>query len=270
MQQDDKDDKTPSSTWSSLHYAVTERGTPAPGTTQGLHAETLARSRSDKALQAARRLLELRTVVKERFLLEDILGSGGMGTVFKARDLRKVEARDRAPWVAIKLLNDDFKNYPAALISLQREARKSQALAHPNIIKVFDFDRDDEVVFMTMEFLQGRDLNQYIQENPQGVGLAETLRITREMGSALQHAHENQVIHADFTPKNIFLTNEGKIKVLDFGIAQAVELVDTQASEGDDTAFDPASLGGLTRAYASQDRLHGLTPVATDDVYALG
>ena len=270
MRQDDKDNKKPTTSSGSLFDAVTERSVRESGTTPGEQVDTHARTRSEKAREAAQQLLERRTVIKERFLLEDLLGLGGMGTVYKARDLRKVEARDRAPWVAIKLLNDDFRKHPAALIALQREARKSQALAHPNIIQVFDFDRDDDVVFMTMEFLQGQDLNRYIQKNPSGVGLDETLRITREMGSALQHAHDNHIIHADFAPKNVFIADGGKTKVLDFGIAQAIALADTQAVDSDVTAFDPATLGGLTLAYAGQERLQGMSPVAADDVYGLG
>lgn len=270
MPQDIEDNKESATSSGSLFDAVTERSVPEPGTTQGAPADTPTPSRSEKARSAARQLLEHRTVIKERFLLEELLGFGGMGTVFKARDLRKVEARDRAPWVAIKLLSEEFRKHPAALISLQREARKSQTLAHPNIIQVFDFDRDDDVVFMTMEFLQGQDLNQIIQKNPSGVGLDETLRITMEMGAALQHAHENHIIHADFTPKNVFLTDKGKTKVLDFGIAQAIALADTQAEDSDVTAFDPATLGGMTLAYAGLERLQGMSPVAADDVYGLG
>jgi serine/threonine protein kinase len=254
----------------SLFDAATERSAPAGGVTQGTQTKALARSRSDQTLDAARQLLAQRTVIKQRFQLEKLLGFGGMGIVFKARDLRKVEAQDRAPWVAIKLLNEEFRKHPDALISLQREARKSQALVHPNIIRVFDFDRDDDVVFMTMEFLQGQDLNQYIQRHPQGVGIEQTRQIAREIGSALQYAHDNQIVHTDLTPKNVFLTDEGRIRVLDFGIAQAIALADTLPANGDDTAFDPASLGGVTPAYAGMERLQGMTPEPADDVYALG
>jgi serine/threonine protein kinase len=270
MPKDAKDKKISTTSSASIFDAVTERSAPDQATTQAASLDTSTPSRSEKTLQAAQQLLEQQTVIKERFLLEELLGCGGMGAVYKARDLRKVEARDRTPWVAIKLLNEAFKKHPAALISLQREARKSQALAHPNIIQVFDFDRDDDVVFMTMEFLRGGDLNQLIQKNPSGVGLDETLRITREMGSALQHAHENHIIHADFTPRNVFLTDEGKTKVLDFGIAQAIALADTQAGDNDVTAFDPTTLGGMTPAYAGLERLQGMSPVAADDVYGLG
>lgn len=211
-----------------------------------------------------------KSVVKERFVLEKLLGAGGMGSVYKAKDLRKVEARDRNPWVAVKLLNDDFKTHPDAFISLQREARKSQALAHPNIVKVYDFDRDGDMVFMTMELLGGSDLNHYIRDNPDGVEMDEVLRLTREMGAALRHAHANNIIHADFKPANVFLTEDGTAKVLDFGIAQAVAQADVGQSAGDKTVFDPGSLGALTPAYASLEMLQGKDPLPADDIFALG
>jgi len=270
MRRDAKDKKLSTTSWTSLFDAVTEFASAERATVQGGRMESLTRSRSEKALSEAQQLLERRTVIKDRFLLEELLGYGGMGSVYKARDLRKVEAQDRSPWIAIKLLNEDFRKHPAALISLQREARKSQALTHPNIIQVFDFDRDDDVVFMTMELLRGEDLSQTIQQHPEGVGLEKTQAISRAVGSALQHAHDNQICHADLTPKNIFLTEEGKIKVLDFGIAQAIALADAGAEDSTDTVFDPATLGGLTPAYAGLERLEGKPPERADDVFALG
>lgn len=75
-------------------------------------------------------------VLKQRFVLEEQLGSGGMGTVFRAKDLRKAEAQDRYPYVAVKLLNNDFRNHPEAFMALEREASKSQSLSHPNIVSI--------------------------------------------------------------------------------------------------------------------------------------
>jgi serine/threonine protein kinase len=210
------------------------------------------------------------TVIKDRFVLEDLMGAGGMGSVYKARDLRKVEARDRNPWVAVKLLNEDFKTHPEAFISLQREARKSQTLAHPNIVQVFDFDKEGDTVFMTMELLEGDDLTQLIKLNPTGIEQEEALSLTREMGAALGHAHDHRITHADFKPGNVFLTKEGKAKVLDFGIARAVSHSGLDESEDDKTVFDPGSLGALTPAYASLEMLCGQDPRPSDDIYALG
>jgi hypothetical protein len=103
--------------------------------------------------------LEPGSVIKKRFVLETLLGKGGMGIVFGAIDRRKEEARDPNPRVALKVLNADFQRHPQAFMALQREARKAQTLAHPNVVTVFDFDRDGEAVYMTMELLQGRSLD---------------------------------------------------------------------------------------------------------------
>ncbi|HET7557459.1 MAG TPA: protein kinase, partial [Rhodanobacteraceae bacterium] len=102
-------------------------------------------------------------LLKGRFLLEREIGRGGMGVVFVARDERKVEARDRDPYVAVKVLNDEFRRHPDSLIALQRESRRSQQLAHDNIVRVYDFDKDGTVVFMTMEYIDGSDLKTLIR-----------------------------------------------------------------------------------------------------------
>jgi serine/threonine protein kinase len=86
-------------------------------------------------------------VIKKRFLLEKQIGRGGMGIVFAAVDRRKTEALDPNPMVAMKILNADFARHPQALMALQREARKAQSLAHPNVATVFDFDRKGNTVF---------------------------------------------------------------------------------------------------------------------------
>ncbi|MCU7860768.1 MAG: protein kinase, partial [Candidatus Thiodiazotropha sp. (ex Lucinoma kastoroae)] len=92
-----------------------------------------------------------------------MLGRGGMGVVYKARDLRKVEAMDREPYIAVKVLSKDFQANPDSFIALQRESKKAQQLAHPNIVTVYDFDRDGPNVFMTMELLEGEPLDQLIR-----------------------------------------------------------------------------------------------------------
>ena len=98
--------------------------------------------------------------LKDRFVLEKVIGRGGMGVVFKALDNRKVEARDRHPYVALKLLNESFKQHEDSLIALQREARKAQDLKNPNIIGIFNFDRDEnDNYFIAMELLKGQPLD---------------------------------------------------------------------------------------------------------------
>ena len=147
--------------------------------------------------------------LKDRFVLLEKLGQGGMGVVFKAKDLLKVEAQDKDPYVAIKVLTDAFKKYSGSFIALQREASKAQRLAHPNVATVYDFDRDGNTVFMTMEFLQGKPLNQLIKEiAKKPLKLDHALHIIEELCSGLAYAHDHNIIHRDIKPGNIFITKE--------------------------------------------------------------
>ena len=205
--------------------------------------------------------------LKERFVLLEKLGQGGMGVVFKAKDLLKVEAQDKDPYVAIKVLTDAFKKYSGSFIALQREASKAQRLAHPNIATVYDFDRDGNTVFMTMEYLQGKPLNQLIKEiNKKPLKLDHALHIIEELCSGLSYAHEKFLIHSDFKPGNCFLLNDGHVKLLDFGIARASTQTD---EERENTMFDPAKLSAVTPAYATPEMFAGMNPDPRDDIYGL-
>ncbi|GAA0844568.1 serine/threonine protein kinase [Cupriavidus pauculus] len=202
-----------------------------------------------------------------RFVLEECLGVGGMGTVYKALDLRKLEASDRKPYIAIKVLNLQFSGHPKSLIALQREARKAQQLAHRNIVTVYDFDRDGPTVFLTMEYLSGKSLNRVLRA-PDFAGLpyAKAMPIVIGMGNALAYAHERGFVHCDFKPANVFLTDRGEVKVIDFGIARGFQ---QPTDDADQTVFDPGSLGGMTPAYASPEMFEHREPDPRDDIYAL-
>ncbi len=211
-------------------------------------------------------------ILKGRFLLEKVLGVGGMGVVYKAKDRLKVEAQDRDPYVAIKVLSEEFKSHPEAFISLQRESRKSQRIAHPNTVKVYDFDRDGDTVFMTMEYMDGKPLDQLIRQyKATGLPRDDGWEIINGMCSALIHAHAENIVHSDFKPGNVFITGNSMAKIFDFGIARAVANVDALGNNtGDKTVFDAGNLGALTPAYASLEMLEGETPDVRDDIYALG
>jgi serine/threonine protein kinase len=204
------------------------------------------------------------TLLKKRFLLEDVLGHGGMGTVYKTKDLRKVEAEDPNPYIATKVLNQDFKDHPDAFVTLQQETAKSQTLAHPNIVTVHDFDRDGDTLFMTMELLEGQPLDQLIKaQRDKGLAKEQVWKITRDLCAALSYAHQRHLIHADFKPGNIFVNTEGNAKVLDFGIARAA------SKEAQKHKFDAAQLGALTPAYATIEMVKDEPLGFSDDVYAL-
>ena len=216
--------------------------------------------------------LDKSSILKGRFILEELLGAGGMGVVYKAKDLLKIEAQDRDPYVAIKVLIDEFKAHPEAFMALQRESRKTQRIAHPNIVTVYDFDRDGDTVFMTMEYLDGKPLDKLISQH-RGVGLVqeEAIKILEGICAALVYAHGQNIIHSDFKPGNIFVNNKGIAKVIDFGIARAVAKVEHREESIDDrTVFDAGNLGALTPAYASLEMLEGKNPDVRDDIYALG
>jgi serine/threonine protein kinase len=207
-------------------------------------------------------------ILNNRFVLEECIGAGGMSTVYKALDRRKLEANDRYPYVAVKVLNVEFRAHPDSLIALQREAKKSQSLAHPNIVRVHDFDRDGATVYMTMEYLPGESLAQLLRAPGfKGFPLDEAMRILECIANALIFAHNNGIIHADFKPANVILTDKGEVKVIDFGIARAFKRPDDSDMEA--TRFDPGSLGALTPTYASPEMLEQQEPDPRDDVYAL-
>ena len=214
------------------------------------------------------------SIIKHRFKLLEVLGVGGMGKVYKGIDLLKEEAKDRNPYVAIKLLNEDFRDHPEAFISLQRESSRQQKLAHPNIATVYDFDRiggPGTPVFITMELMEGQPLNDYIKKvvrKQSGIPFDEAFTIVKQLGAALSYAHERRLVHSDFKPGNAFLCNDGTVKTLDFGIARAVK--NPVTGEAEKTLFDPGKLGALTPAYASLEMLEGDEPDTRDDIYALG
>ena len=221
-------------------------------------------------------------VIKHRFQLVNEIGRGGMGVVYAARDLRKEEVGDRDSVIAIKLLSDDFKAFPEALRMLQQECRKAQTLAHPNIVTVYDFDRDEDTVYMTMEYLTGRSLKAHIAEQSFSPNdLSNAFRVVTGIVHGLQYAHQHGIIHSDLKPANIYITEKGVVKILDFGIARAV--MESEAAKAEQRRFEQnppqftsgaehsetVDLVALTPPYASLEMFQGAPPDPRDDIYAL-
>jgi formylglycine-generating enzyme required for sulfatase activity len=204
-------------------------------------------------------------VLNERFQLIERIGAGGMSTVFKAVDRRRTESQSPDPYVAVKTLNLPEQDYAAALPLLQREAHKLQILAHPNIVRVMDCDRDGPLVFMTMEYLGGESLKLRLLSSSQGLERSEALNILDGIGKALMFAHGNHIVHGDLKPANVLLGAAGQVKVIDFGVARIVS--QTQHSQA---AAGAGDMIAMTPQYASPEMLAKQPPDPRDDIYALG
>jgi hypothetical protein len=207
------------------------------------------------------------TVLKDRFVLQREIGRGGMGTVHAAMDRRKVEAQDPAPMVAIKVLQPELAGHPVAFVALQRESRRAQELAHPNIATVFDFDRDGDTVFVTMELLNGQPLDEAIR-GTDGFGMSrqKALPVIRGIAQGLAYAHRKGLVHSDLKPSNVYLTEEGQPKILDFGIARVIP----GGARISNDRFDAGAIRAYTEAYATSEMVTGADPSPADDIYALG
>ncbi|MFG1464172.1 serine/threonine-protein kinase [Xanthobacter sp. DSM 24535] len=200
-------------------------------------------------------------MLKDRFVLDDELGHGGMGEVFRAVDRRRLEAGDPDPYVALKVLSAQFRLHPDALATLEAEAHKVQSLAHPNICPIYDFDRDGPHAFFVMELLQGETLDMALHRAP-GLPLDGELagHVTSGVLAAMSHAHARGIVHGDLKPGNAFLTREGVAKVLDFGVAVALR----------GGGFNPEGLAAYTPAFSSPEMIAGAPRDPRDDVFSLG
>lgn len=208
-------------------------------------------------------LVGVGSIIKERFILEREIGIGGMGRIYKARDVRREEANANNPYVAIKIVNDDFKQHPKAFATLQHEAHKAQRLNHDNIINVYDFDRDGDIAFVTMEYLKGITLAHLMQTFAvHGLTYQQKLNLLITIADALVYAHAQGCVHGDLKPSNIFITNDNVVKIIDFGLANMTDKI------ADDKQFQTQELKAYTPAYASEEVCEHQKPTAADDVYA--
>jgi serine/threonine protein kinase len=228
----------------------------APAAPAALAAvETLRRS--------ARRDIAVGDVLRARYVIKSVLGRGGTGTVFEAADLYRVDLPESGQRVALKVLHGQIAGKPQLFSELQREFQLLQSLSHPNVVRAFDLDRDGDTAFLTMEFLRGLSLTGVLAaRNQVRFERTHVLTIIRDVGGAVAHAHSRAVVHGDLNPSNIFITNEGDIRVLDFGAAHA--------SLGGPTVSAPTARSPIaTPRYASPQVLDGQRPDARDDVYSL-
>ena len=194
------------------------------------------------------------SVLKNRYKLLERIGRGALSTVFQALDLRKVETRGADPVIALKILNPLFHADTQIVALLRSETGKLQRLAHPNIVRVMDCDREGPTVFITMEFLEGESLERRLQRAGGAPLVPEDAeRIIESIVSALAVAHRNGSIHGDLDPGNVIVTNTAEVKVIDFGIGRLLR----------------RETGNATSPYASPESCEGREPDPRDDIYSL-
>jgi hypothetical protein len=201
-------------------------------------------------------------ILRDRYELLSILGRGSSGTVYKALDRHRAHLADSARYVAVKVLKIDYQSHPDALAELEREFHQAQSLSHPNIVSVFDLDKDGDTNFIVMELLQGELLADVMLRLRGPMQRQHAMAIISSVGAALAHAHRRDIVHADLKPRNIMITSTGEVRVLDFGFARSRALDLHSASPLDAV---PAS----APAYASVERVTGSEPHPSDDVYSL-
>jgi serine/threonine protein kinase len=210
--------------------------------------------------------LKVGSVINKRFELTLEIGEGGMGAVYKAIDRVSQEAEARNYYVAVKVLKPELSSNKQLFQLLHREFERTKRLVHKNIIDVRDFDRDRELgcIYMTMEYLTGQTLSKLIKQSAPYT-LQSVWSIIDGIGQGLSFAHKNNIVHRDIKPGNVFITDEGIPKILDFGIASKIN-----EQENDHTKISGHNLGGLTVTYASPEMLKDFEPDPSDDIYAFG
>lgn len=210
--------------------------------------------------------LQVGSVLRDRFLLQERIAGGSMGVVYKALDRRLAEADGVDPWVAIKVLTPKLARNGHALRALQQEAAKGRCLMHPNIVRFIDLDREDELYFIVMEWLDGKSLASILDDSSsKKIDKDTALDIVRQVAKALDYAHRRGVVHADVKPGNIMVSPDGEVKLFDFGVARI-----RQKQFDGQSDFDPGVLDAKTPAYSSLQVLTGEEPEVSDDVFSLG
>jgi Tol biopolymer transport system component len=194
------------------------------------------------------------------------IGAGGMGEVYRAHDTKL--GRD----VAIKVLPANFVNDPERLSRFQREARMLAALNHPNIATIYGLEQCGEVTCLVMELVSGETLAEKVSSGP--LGMEEALKIAAQIAEALEAAHEKNIIHRDLKPANVKVTPEGKVKVLDFGLAKAFAGDAANEDIGNSPTLSmAATMQGTilgTAAYMSPEQARGKSVDKRTDMWAFG
>ena len=195
-----------------------------------------------------------------------LLGAGGMGEVYRARDSRLNRE------VALKVLPEAFSNNPERMARFEREAKLLAALNHPNIAAIYGLEESGAIRALVMELVEGPTLADRVTAGP--VPLEEALPIAKQVADAVDYAHEQNVIHRDLKPANIKVTSEGTVKVLDFGLAKVLSDEPTETDMGNSPTLSmAATMQGVilgTAAYMSPEQARGKKVDRRADVWAFG
>ena len=192
-------------------------------------------------------------ILAERYELIEKIAEGGMARVFRGRDLLLKRT------VAVKVLKDQMTGDAAFIRRFEREAQAVAAISHPHIVNIYDVGEEDGTYFMVMEYVDGKNLKEYIREKGP-LPVNEAVHITRQIAEALQQAHAAGVVHRDIKPQNILFSRDGKVKVTDFGIAIAGDGV--TVTVGDEI------IGSVQ--YISPEQARGGIAGKQSDLYSLG
>ncbi|MET0166226.1 MAG: serine/threonine-protein kinase [Vicinamibacterales bacterium] len=194
-----------------------------------------------------------------------LLGAGGMGEVYRGRDPRL--GRD----VAIKVLPANASSDPGRLQRFEQEARAAAALNHPNILAVYDVGVYDGVPYIVSELLEGQTLRERVSSGP--IPIRTALDYAVQIAHGLAAAHEKGIVHRDLKPDNVFLTRDGRVKILDFGLAKLIDQESTGVVSGVLPTSPPGTIPGLvlgTTGYMSPEQVRGEHVDRRTDVFALG
>ncbi|WP_042200783.1 Stk1 family PASTA domain-containing Ser/Thr kinase [Paenibacillus camerounensis] len=188
-----------------------------------------------------------------RYQVIERVGAGGMALVYRAHDI--LLNRN----VAIKVLRNQFVHDEEFIRRFRREAQSAASLSHPNVVSIYDVGQEEDVHYIVMEYIEGKNLNEIIKERAP-LQVDEAIRIASQICDALDHAHQSQIIHRDIKPHNILIGRNGRVKVTDFGIARAVTST---------TITQTGSVVGSVH-YFSPEHAKGVTTGEKSDLYSLG
>src|SRR5215467_8163754 len=192
----------------------------------------------------------------------ELIGSGGMGEVYRARDERL--GRD----VALKLIRPGSGDNADHLRRFELEARAAAALNHPNILAIYDVGFEGSSPYIVSELLQGKTLRQRLSEGP--IPASEAFNYALQIAEGLTAAHERHIVHRDLKPENLFLTDEGRVKILDFGVAKLQpSAAENRSVETLTTVTKTGSVVG-TVAYMSPEQLRGKPIDHRSDIFIFG